>query len=95
MAGKVYTGDVGTVVLLDSQSDITAMTTTQIRYKKPDGTIGTWTASITATTKLTYTTTVGDWDQAGTWTFWIYVAGAGGIIFHGEPVTYNIDAPLG
>ena len=44
MGKKVYVGDVGTLLVLDTNEDISTASTTEIRVKKGDGTIATWNA---------------------------------------------------
>jgi len=65
MTGKHYIGETGTEILLDTKTDITAATDTRIKCKKPGGTIVEWAAAVKDTTKLSYITSSGDFDQAG------------------------------
>lgn len=73
MSNKIYVGDIGTEILLDAVEDISTQTKLEIKYKKPDGTTGAWSASLDDTTKAKYATVANDLDQAGVWTFQIYV----------------------
>ena len=61
-----HVGDFGTVFDLDTTVDLSAATTLEIQYKKPDGTTGAWAGAQQDTTKIRYTILTGDWDQAGT-----------------------------
>lgn len=66
---KVFIGD--TVLLdVDCGIDVSSYTTYKINYKKPDGTVGCWTAAISATdnTHIEYETLTADFDQKGVWT---------------------------
>jgi hypothetical protein len=70
---KVYAGDVGTKIRLDSGSNISAATTLKIKYKKPDGSTGEWTAVLEGTTQAYYITQVNDLDQRGKWELQLFV----------------------
>lgn len=65
MTDKHYIGEVGTEILLDTTVNLTNATNTRIGCKKPDGTIVEWAATIKETTKLSYTTIAGDFNQGG------------------------------
>ncbi len=65
MTNRHYVGEIGTVILLDTSANISAATNKYIKCKKPDGTIVSWTATVAETTKLSYTTIAGDFNQAG------------------------------
>jgi hypothetical protein len=56
-----------------SASPSEAASALQIKFKKPDGTQGSWDAEIYNTTYLQYTLKDNDIDQAGTWEFQAYV----------------------
>ncbi|RLC88902.1 MAG: hypothetical protein DRJ03_01285 [Chloroflexi bacterium] len=86
---KVYVGDVGTDIILDTGVDLSAATTLKIKYKKPGGEIEEWDGTLEDTTKIKYTTVTDDLDTAGLWSFQAYVelpAWQG----HGELAQYNI-----
>lgn len=70
---KIYVGDVGTVITLDVGEDVSTATTMDIVYKKPDGTTGTWNATLSGTTKIQYTTVSGDIDESGKWYVHAYI----------------------
>lgn len=65
-------GDIGTVIILDTGEDISTATLVKIRYKKPNGDTGEWTASVNST-EVRYTTLAGDIDQTGDWEMQAYV----------------------
>jgi hypothetical protein len=73
MTNKIFVGDVGTDIILDAGEDITAQTTLLIKYKKPSGLTGSWSATVYQTTKGKYTTVSGDLDESGTWKLQLYV----------------------
>lgn len=71
----VFVGDVGTVIKLDTGTDLTSATALKIKVKKPNGTEVEWTASQDANNPkvMTYTIQSGDLDQSGTWKLQAYV----------------------
>ena len=92
--GKIYVGDIGTIIELDSGVALAGASPLQIKYEKPDGTTrGAWTASIYDTTKAKYATLANDLDQAGVWTFQIYAEGLTGWSGHGEEYYRTIHDP--
>ena len=56
---------------IDTNIDVSGYATLLIKYKKPDGTTGCWTASAcpSDTDCLTYTCIYGDLDEPGRWLF--------------------------
>jgi len=72
---KVYMGDVGTVLEVAVGADISAATTTDLKVKKPDGTIETWTgaANGVTNTQLDYTIVTNDLDQHGVYFIQSYI----------------------
>jgi hypothetical protein len=75
---KHYVGEVGTSIVLDTGIALAGATVIQIKYLKPDGTTGYWSASIVDSTKVSYTLAANNIDQAGTWAFQSYVEVSGG-----------------
>jgi len=73
---KMYVGDVGTILRVDTKVDLTAFTTHNLTVKKPDGTVAEWVGNISTTgnTLIDYVTQAGDLDQEG-----IYMAHAKGV----------------
>lgn len=70
----IHVGDVGTVIRVEpsDDTDLSGASSAEIRYKKPSGATGAWTASIVSD-GVQYTTTTGDIDEAGTWYLQAYV----------------------
>lgn len=62
---SVFKGSVGLEIPLDVGTTITGATTLQIKYRKPDGTSGAWTATEKTSTSISYTTVSGDLDFTG------------------------------
>jgi hypothetical protein len=88
---KTYLNDIGTEIILDSGEDISGQTTLEIKYKKPEGDTGTWTASVYNTNYAKYTTVDGDLDEIGTWTVQIYVV-LPSWTGHGEAAQFKVYA---
>ena len=71
---STFVGATGKKIVCRCYIDISAATTKQIKYEKPDGTDGAWDASEETTTSLSYTTTAAtDLNIAGDWKFQPYV----------------------
>lgn len=70
---KVYVGDVGTVLLVDTCVDITLATSAKLKVRKPDGTLVEWAGAVYDTTKIRYATVTNDLDQAGSYRIQSYV----------------------
>ncbi len=91
MGNKIYVGDIGTVITLDTNESITSATTTDIKVKKGDGTIATWTGSLSGSDSVTYTTVDGDLSCSGIYKAQAYVVMTGwsGL---GETVEFRVYA---
>lgn len=89
----IFLGDYGTEIVLDTKQDLTSATSVKIRYKKPSGNVGEWTATVTDTTKVKYTTASGDIDEAGTWEIQVVVEFPGAK-FYGTIVRFQVTRPL-
>jgi len=70
---KYYVGDIGTEIIVDTCTDITQATVTDLNVEKPDGTDVVWHGSIFETTKIRYVVQQGDFDQAGEYMLQAYV----------------------
>lgn len=75
MSTAVYKGDIGVKIVLDCGLDISTATTKQIKYRKPRGDAGAWTATLESdNASLSYTTTAAtDLSEVGTWRLQAYV----------------------
>jgi hypothetical protein len=60
----VHVGDIGVLITFKTREDLSTATTHDLDYKKPDGTTGTWTATVSGS-DLLYTSIAGDFNQAG------------------------------
>lgn len=94
MAEKLYVGDIGTVITCEVSADITGYSAALIKYKKPDDTTGSFTATVSNATTgtLTYTLVSGDLDQAGDWTFWADITMTSTDHWTGDAVTKTVYA---
>jgi hypothetical protein len=83
MADKIYVGDIGTLILLDTAATLTGGTVT-IEYTKPDGSTGSWAGTITTSASgankgISYTTaSAGDLNQPGLWKLQAHAVLSGG-----------------
>ena len=64
---KVYIGDTGTAIVLDTGQSLAGATASTIEVRKPDGTPVSLTAPVFESTKVRYITLAGTFDQAGEW----------------------------
>ncbi len=89
----VYTGDVGTEIILDCIEDITASTVRTIKVRKSNGLKTTWTATLEGTTQIKYVILAGDLDVVGDWTLQAYIEMTGWK-GSGELVTLRVNRPI-
>ena len=81
------------VLTFETSTNISSASTKEINYRKPDGTVGTWTASLGGTTQATYTTTGSTLNIVGKWAFEVYVVISG--VDKYFDITYiDVIAPL-
>jgi hypothetical protein len=91
---KLYVGDVGTEMLIDTGSDLSTATLLQLKVKKPDAATVAWTGSQKETTKITYTIQAGDFDQSGVHQLQAYIESPTWTGL-GDTVTYVLVDPYG
>ena len=71
---SIFVGAIGQKIVLNVEVGISAATTRRIKYQKPDGTNGYWTAAEESTTSISFTTTViTDLNDDGNWKLHAYV----------------------
>lgn len=68
---KVYEGDVGTVLLIDTKENISTASGLSLLVRRPDKSEVIWTPILDGTTKLKYTTVAGDVPEGITGTYLI------------------------
>lgn len=73
MGNKVYIGDIGTVITLNTNETISNATTTDIEVRKGDGTLATWTGSLSGSDSVTYTVVSGDLSCSGIYKMQAYI----------------------
>lgn len=61
---NVHVGDIGVLIGFDTHEDLSTATTHELDYEKPDGTTGTWAATVSGS-KLLYTSIAADFSSAG------------------------------
>lgn len=93
--GKVYAGDIGTKIILDTGTDLSAATAQKIYYEKPSRENGDWPAEIegpAADGKIQHTTVLNDIEvgEHGIWKLQSYVEFSSGQKLRGETVELTI-----
>lgn len=66
---KIYVGDIGTEIILDTGVDLSSATSLKIAVKKGDGSVGEWAATIFETTKVKHVSADGDLNVSGLYSF--------------------------
>lgn len=92
---KIYLDQTALRLTLTAEVDITGAITTQIKYRKSDGTTGVWDATVETASDGTiyHDFTEGDLDVLGTWTAWTYVVFSDGRYADGEPIKFRVYNP--
>jgi hypothetical protein len=86
---KVYINQSKLTLKCDTKIQLKGVTSSVIKYKKPSGTTGQFTATIDGT-KLVYIVQNNDLNEAGDWIFWSYVTFQDGKSAPGEPFTLTV-----
>lgn len=92
-SNMIYTGDTGTIVRLDTLTDITTATSLTIKVKKPSGTCTTWVAQLEGTTTLKYVSVSGDFNESGNYKLQPLVA-MPGFTGSGDITQVQVDSTL-
>lgn len=90
--GKIYVGQTALTFQATTGEDITDATCA-IKYKKPNGTTGSWDAEIVTalTGVIKYEISeASDLDMAGDWIVWAYITFVDGTVVAGEPATISV-----
>lgn len=90
---KVYTGDTGTVIVLDCGQDISAATARSIEVRKPDGSTTSWAAVAEGTNSIKFTTLAGSLDQPGDYRLQARVTLPSGT-WRGEAASLQVYSPF-
>ena len=90
--GKIYKNQSSLRIRLTTGVQVTGASVTKIKYKKPDGTVGDWDATVEDEGDgiLYYDLTGTELDQVSDWLFWAYVTFADGRSAPGEPVRVKV-----
>lgn len=100
---KVRQGDIGTIFrarFVDGGSavNVSGVSTKQLKFRKPDGTTLTKTATFTTTGAdgyIEYATLTGDLSLPGKWAYQGYVTGLGGWSGHTEEIAFEVESIIG
>lgn len=89
---KIYVGQSSLRLKLTTGVDITGATTLQIKYKKPNGATGEWTALEYDETNgvIYYDFAANELDVSGRWIVWAYVIFSDGRDAPGEPYKFRV-----
>ena len=63
--GKIYKGDIGTVLIVDVKTDISDATKLSLKVLDPDGISREWAGTLEGTTKIRYVVVEGDLNKVG------------------------------
>jgi hypothetical protein len=91
---KVYVGDIGTVVKLDTGQPLAGATALSIDARRPDGSAVNLTATIVETTKVMITTDSATFTQPGDWRLQAHVTMPTGE-WRGETVALTVYPVFG
>ena len=82
-------------ILVSTETTLTGATVLRVKYRKPDGSTGAWTSTITvgAPTYMEYTTGGDDLDQEGIWQMQAYAV-IGGKTCNGRIVDVEVQRPI-
>jgi len=96
---KVHVLDIGTIVEIDMDEDLSTVTDQEFHVQKPDGTEVVWPATIEpesvapyALQLLTYEIQSGDLDMPGRWIVQPYLQFIGSLVWqgHGDSVSFEV-----
>ena len=88
--GKIYKGDIGTILIVDVKSDISDATKLSLKVLDPDGISREWAGTLEGTTKIKYVIISGDLDKVGTYKVQPYVERPGWI-GRGETAVFFVN----
>jgi len=92
--GKVFTTDVGTLIKLDTETDLGEATLVNILARKPSGDTVVLAATVVETTKVQHTKTALTLNVAGSWDLQAYARWTGGTEHYGEVIHQEIYPPI-
>jgi len=90
----IFISDVGTSIILDTQSDISTALIYRMYYEDPNGDTGYFTCILEGTEQIKYSTTGVDLNIAGDWVIQAYVEYAGGNKFYGCKIILSVKSNI-
>ena len=75
--GKIFEGQIGARIELETFDDLSGATLTEINYKKPGGAKGIWPATVDGTKLFFVTTVATDLDKRGLYQLQAHASGPG------------------
>lgn len=87
---RIYKGDVGTKIQLDAGEDISGAGKAELKFRKPDGTEGSFTATISTQYAYYITTEVSDLNVVGKWDFQLFVSDLNSWSGYGEVTSFYV-----
>lgn len=94
MSDKVHDKDVGTLIKLNTEVDLSGTSKVEVYARKPSGSVVTLSAETTETTKVLHTKTASTLTEEGEWKLQAHAEWPGGDEFHGEAAELSIYAAL-
>lgn len=90
---KIYVGQTALIIRVNTGINLATASILQIKYKKEDGSTGTWTATVYNSSRgvIQYQiASANDLDQSGDWDAWSYVTFADGNVAPGEVFHFHV-----
>tara|TARA_R110000772_G_scaffold145504_1_gene255441 strand:+ start:7005 stop:7298 length:294 start_codon:yes stop_codon:yes gene_type:complete len=94
---RIYLSQTKFTITLDAGSSLVGVSTALIKYKKPDGTLGSWSGTVAtpADGLVTYSVTGTDeLDQVGNWIVWLDITFSDTGNLLGVPSQFKVYAPI-
>jgi len=90
--GKRHVFDVGTLIEIDMDEDLSTVTDQEFHVQKPDGTEVVWPATIESGNLLTYEIQSGDFDIPGRWIIQPHLKFVGSLMWegHGDSSSFEV-----
>jgi hypothetical protein len=84
--GRIYAGQSALRIIMKTFIDLEGIISALIKYRKPDGSMGSFTAGVADAAKglIFHECIEGEIDMAGWWVFWAFITSADGRTAAGE-----------
>jgi hypothetical protein len=92
--GKIFKGQTKLQIKLSLEQDITDAKSVKIKFRKPSGLIGSWTATVINPTSgiiAVEPASPETLNETGNWVLWAYIVFSDGRVASGEPVTMAVN----